>query len=137
MSKITKETAKNTLLDALHFVGLVLSTSVVVLLVMGIVSWAIGWHTLPQYADMLMYAGIVIALFGFFMSKGDPSQTNNFQSGQNIRQKFAVSDQPHKYETVNKMMIYRLEGQVLVAFFAVIGGLMIACSALIYTYLVN
>jgi len=137
MSKITKVTAKNTLLDILYFIGLVLLASVVVLLVMSIVSWVVGWRTLPKYADILMYAGIVIALFGFFMSKGDPSQTNNFQSGRNIRQKYATLDQPHKYETVSKMMKYRLDGHVLVAFFAIVGGLMIACSALIHTYLVN
>jgi hypothetical protein len=135
MSKITKETAKNILLDAFYFVGLILLASVVVLLAVGVISWAIRWRTLPQYADMLLYVGVITIFVSFFMFKGDSAQTQNLHSRRRREGRYYIPEEPAKYETINKIM--GQDGFTSVAFFVIVGALMIASNALIYTYLVN
>jgi thiol:disulfide interchange protein len=63
---------------AWHFVRSVLITVVVILVVVGLICWVVGWTTADQFGRATIVGGLISIVFGLFSVAGEMGMTRSY-----------------------------------------------------------
>jgi hypothetical protein len=61
-----------------HFVRSVLITVVVILIVVGLICWVVGWTTADQFGKAAIVGGLISIVFGLFSVAGEMGMTRSY-----------------------------------------------------------
>lgn len=61
-----------------HFVRSVLITVVVILIVVGLICWVVGWTTADQFGKATIVGGLISIVFGLFSVAGEMGMTRSY-----------------------------------------------------------
>lgn len=62
----------------IRFLGMIILAEVVVLSIVFLIGWRMGWNTVDQYREAIQIAGLLAIGFGFFGVKGNWDATRSF-----------------------------------------------------------
>jgi len=70
---------KSGLGNILRLLIIVIIVELIILAVVGVIVWRMGWNTVDQFAQTLHYAGMLVIGLGFFGIKGNWDATRSFE----------------------------------------------------------
>ena len=79
----------------MSFLGTVMIVELIVLIIVGVVVWRMGWNTLELFAQTLQMAGMFVIGLGFFGVKGNWDVTRSFE----YQYSLSVTDQSSTQRT--------------------------------------
>jgi hypothetical protein len=63
---------------AWHFIRSVLITVVVILVIVGLICWVVGWTTADQFGKAMIVGGLISIVFGLFSVAGEMGMTRSY-----------------------------------------------------------
>ena len=109
-----------------RFGGVVILVECLVLVLVGLIGWRVGWRTLAEYREGLQFAGILVIGIGLIGIKGHWDATRSFEYQYSLS-----AGEQSSWERVQLTLVDFMQSYVFLLVSLAVGGLAILIGSLL------